>query len=189
MYLLDEQLVVSASDLNNFTACRHLMRLNLEYARGELERPDDRDPTTEIVARKGDEHETRYLESLKTEGKDVVEISQDDNSRESLERAAVETIEAMRSGAEVIYQATFFEDDLRGHADFLFRVDRPSDLGEWSYEVADTKLARRAKPYFILQLCFYSELVARIQGLEPELIRVILGTNEEHAFRVAEFSA
>ena len=78
MYLLDKQLVVSASDLNTYTACRHLMRLNLEYARGERKRPDDRDPTAEIVARKGDEHETRYLESLKPEGKDVVEITQDD---------------------------------------------------------------------------------------------------------------
>ena len=67
----------------------------------------------------------------------------------------------MRAGAEVIYQATFLRDGLRGHADFLFRVDRPSDLGDWSYEVADTKLARRAKPYFILQLCFYSELARR----------------------------
>ena len=73
----------------------------------------------------------------------------------------------MRAGAEVIYQATFLRDGLRGHADFLFRVDRHSALGSYSYEVADTKLARRAKPYFILQLCFYSELVAGAQGRSP----------------------
>ena len=30
MYLSDGELVVSASDLNNYTACRHLLRLNLE---------------------------------------------------------------------------------------------------------------------------------------------------------------
>ena len=68
MQRLDEQLVVSASDLNAYTACRHLLRLNLEYARGEREKPDERDPTAEIVARKGDEHEARYLESLKADG-------------------------------------------------------------------------------------------------------------------------
>jgi predicted RecB family nuclease len=189
MYLLDEKLVVSASDLNAYTACRHLLRLNLEYARGERKRPDERDPTTEIVARKGDEHEANFLDSLKAEGQDVIEIEQGGGGLADLEKAAADTIEAMRGGAEVIYQATFFEDGLRGHADFLFRVDRPSDLGEWSYEVADTKLARRAKPYFILQLCFYSELLARVQGVEPEQIHVILGTREQHSFRLAEFSA
>ncbi|MGH2591208.1 MAG: TM0106 family RecB-like putative nuclease, partial [Actinomycetota bacterium] len=71
-----------------------------------------------------------------------------------------------------------------------FRIDRPSDLGKWSYEVADTKLARRAKPYFILQLCFYSELLHAVQGGEPpERIHVILGTNEQHSFRLVEFAA
>ena len=54
MYLSDGELVVSASDLNNYTACRHLLRLNLEYARRERERPGERDPTAELVARKGD---------------------------------------------------------------------------------------------------------------------------------------
>ena len=33
--------------------------------------------------------------------------------------------------------------DLTGH--FLLRVDTPSDLGDCSYEVADTTLARRVK--------------------------------------------
>lgn len=95
----------------------------------------------------------------------------------------------MRASAEVIYQATFLREGLRGHADFLLRVDRPSDLGEHSYDVADTKLARRAKPYFTVQLCFYSELLAAVQGVEPESIHVILGDGEQHSFRLTEFSA
>src|SRR5690606_22246697 len=103
--------------------------------------------------------------------------------------AVAATEQAMREGAEVIYQATFLRGQLRGHADFLLRVERPSALGEFSYEVADTKLARRAKPYFILQLCFYSELLAAAQGAEPEHIHVILGDREHHSFRRAEFSA
>ena len=35
----------------------------------------------------------------------------------------------MRAGAQVIYQATFFDGQWRGHADFLHRVEEPSDLG------------------------------------------------------------
>ena len=55
--------------------------------------------------------------------------------------------------------------------------------------MADTKLARRVKPYFLLQLCFYSELVAAIQGIAPQLMHVVLGTRDTEAFKVAEFAA
>jgi uncharacterized protein len=188
MQLLDDKLILSASDLNNHLACAHLTTLNLARARGELEVELERGADAELLARKGDEYEDRYLASLKDEGKEVVEIAQEDGSHALLD-AARRTEEAMRAGAEVIYQATFLRDGHRGHADFLRRVERPSDLGDHSYEVADTKLARRAKPYFIVQLCFYSELVAAVQGVEPEHIHVILGDGEEHSFRLAEFSA
>lgn len=189
MQLLDEQLILSASDLNNFLACPHLTTLDLAYACGELEAKPERGADAELLARKGDEFELRYLESLKAEGRQVAEIPEGDGSRAALLDAVARTEEALRSGAEVVYQATFFRDGLRGHADFLFRVDRPSDLGDFSYEVADTKLARRAKPYFVLQLCFYSELLAAAQGGEPERIHVILGNGERRTFRLAEFSA
>lgn len=155
MQLLDDKLVLSASDLNNYLACEHLTTLDLARVRREIEAPSAQGADVELVTRKGDEHEARYLDALKAEGREVIEISlPEDGSRSALEAAAAQTEEALRAGPDVIYQATFFRDGLRGHADFLFRVDRPSDLGDYSYEVADTKLARRAKPYFILQLCF-----------------------------------
>lgn len=189
MQVLDEQLVLSASDLNNFLACPHLTTLDLAQARGELEDEPERGADAELLARKGDEFEQRYLDSLTTEGRQVAEIPGGDGSEVALLDAVARTEKAMRGGSDVIYQATFFKDGLRGHADFLFRVDRPSKLGDFSYEVADTKLARRAKPYFILQLCFYSELLAAVQGVEPERIHVILGHGEHRSFRRAEFSA
>jgi predicted RecB family nuclease len=182
-------LAVSASDLNNFLACDHLTALDLARARGELTIEPQRGADAELRARKGEEYESQYLEALKGAGRQVAEIADGDGSHTALLDAVARTEEAMRDGADVIYQATFFRDELRGHADFLFRVDRPSGLGEHSYEVADTKLARRAKPYFILQLCFNSELMAAVQGVEPESIHVILGDGEQRSFRLAEFSA
>ncbi len=121
----------------------------------------------------------------------MVEIpGPDDRSFEALTATADATAEAMRGGAEVIYQATFFQPPFRGHADFLFKVDRASHLGPWSYEVADAKLARRAKPYFLIQLCFYSELLEVVQGGDPpERVHVILGDRRLESFRLAEFSA
>ncbi len=114
-----------------------------------------------------------------------------DSSPLALADAARRTTEAMQAGAEVIYQGTFFDGRFRGHSDFLERVDgRRSDFGDWAYEVSDTKLARSAKPYFLIQLCFYSELLRAVQGGEPpERIHVVLGSGERETFRLAEFSA
>jgi len=119
----------------------------------------------------------------------MVEIEAD-RSLEGTRQAATQTIEAMRASAEVIYQGVLFDGvRWRGYSDFLRRVERPSELGSFSYEVADTKLARRVKPYFLLQLCFYSELVEALQGTAPEWMHVVLGTRDTQSFRVAEFAA
>ena len=58
-----------------------------------------------------------------------------------------------------------------------------------TYEALDTKLARSAKPAYILQLLFYNEQLARIQGREPEHIHVLLGNGEQQTFRPSEFAA
>ena len=81
----------------------------------------------------------------------------------------------MRAGVDVVYQAALIGDGWRGVADFLIRVETPSTLGAWSYEALDTKLARHAKPAYVLQLCFYSERLAALQGVAPERIHVLLG--------------
>ena len=97
----------------------------------------------------------------------------------------------MRAGAQVIYQATFFDGTWRGHADFLHRIEEPSLLGAWSYEVADTKLARKAKAGALLQMCVYSDLLAQVQGVEPPWMEVALGGSARaiERFRVADYMA
>src|SRR5947207_12614116 len=55
-----------------------------------------------------------------------------------------------------------------GRTDILRRVEKPSDLGSWSYEVVDTKLARETKGSTVLQICLYSELVAVAQKRRSE---------------------
>jgi uncharacterized protein len=186
---VDGKLIFSASDLINHLECPHLTQLDIEVALGRLDLTPNRSDTTELVARKGDEHELAYVAQLAAEGREIVEI-ENEPGPEGLRRGAQRTVEAMRAGTEVIYQGVLFDGvRWRGHSDFLHRVERPSMLGSFSYEVADTKLARRVKPYFLLQLCFYSELVEAIQGTAPERMQVVLGTRESQSFRVAEFAA
>jgi predicted RecB family nuclease len=69
------------------------------------------------------------------------------------------------------------------------RRHRPSALGAWGYEAWDTKLAHRAKPYFVLQLCFYTEQLARIQCLIPDDMVIVLDTGEIERLHYREFDA
>ena len=172
----------SPSHLNDFLECEHLAALGLQVARGELERPEVDDLQAELIRRKGIEHEQAYLAQLRAEGKSVLEVDTDDRD---WERAARMTAEAIRSGShDVVYQGVFVDaDGWRGVADF---VERQAD---GSYEVSDTKLARHSKPYFLLQLSFYSEQLGRVQGRLPERMHVVLGTNDRESFRVADFIA
>lgn len=191
MEQLEERLVLSPSDLINYLECRHLTRIDLAVAEGRLELEPARTDISELVAEKGEQHERDYLEGLRAGGKEVVEIDYEaENGLDGLRLAGDQTLEAMRARAEVIYQGVLFDGDRwRGYADFLERVPRASDLGEWSYEVSDTKLAHRVKPYMLLQLCFYSELLGAAQGALPERMHVVLGTRERQTFRVPEFIA
>ena len=66
--------------------------------------------------------------------------------------AVAETVEALRQGVDAVYQATFLDAPWGGRADFLVRVNTPSALGSWSYEVVETKLARSTKATALVQL-------------------------------------
>ena len=175
MRLVDGRVVFAASDLNDYLACPHRVALNRRaLVRGDA--PPDDDPTLEIIARKGREHEARVLERMESDGVAVVRVPEGDNTARDLLRAVETTRRAMSSGAEAIYQASFLDGGWTGRADFLVRVDgAPSELGSWSYDVEDTKLAIREKPQFLVQLCTYAELVAAVQGVLPRSVRALFG--------------
>lgn len=186
--------VFSASDLTGFLACDHLLTLELEATAGRLVRPGRDDPEIELLAQHGLIHERRYLEQLKAEGKTIISVGADPDELHSsglnrLRELNDRTVAALREGPDVIYQGAFFDGRWQGYADFLLRVDRPSDLGAFSYEVADTKLARRVKASAMLQTCAYSAQLAAIQGLAPESIHVVLGDRTQASFRYRDFDA
>jgi predicted RecB family nuclease len=185
---IDGQRIFSASDLTGFLACRHLTQLELRAAAGEISRPHRHDPLLELLTRRGLEHETRQVEHLSNQGRDVLEIPRPASTLEGLSEAADATADAMRRGVEVIYQATLFDGTWRGHPDFLIR-EETSPEGSIGYEVLDAKLARRPKATAILQLSIYSDLVAQLQGSAPQAMHLILGTDETETFRVNNFAA
>jgi predicted RecB family nuclease len=70
----------------------------------------------------------------------------------------------MRRGVDVVYQGTFFDGAWGAQADFLLRVETPSLFGDWSYEIADTKRARKLKVAALLQMATYAEPLTVLQG-------------------------
>ncbi|MBA4234176.1 MAG: hypothetical protein C0465_26750, partial [Ralstonia sp.] len=126
MRMIGESLRLSASDLMRFKGCRHATALDLRLIEvGDLQ-PGEEGAEAELLQRQGDEHELAYLEQLKADGRIVVEIPKDGIE---LEESARLTLEAMRSGPDVIFQGALLDGAWGGYSDFLERVERPSDLG------------------------------------------------------------
>src|SRR5256885_16668022 len=129
MQMLNGRLILSPSDLNDYVECPHLTTLALEVARGTRKRVFVLNEHGDLLRRKGEQHEAAYLDKLRADGRQVVNVIGSDTW--DFDGSARATEKAMREGAEVIYQATFVRDDWRGRADFLERVDHPTRLGAW----------------------------------------------------------
>jgi uncharacterized protein len=178
MQLDSDRLLLSPSDLTAFLACEHLTTLALQVASGEIAKPYRVNRHADLIRRKGEEHEAASLAAL---ADPVVEIPKPWEI--GWDEAADATSAAVKEQAPVIYQAAFVDGAWRGLADFLER--RP----DGDYEAVDTKLARHAQPTHVLQLCFYTEQIARLQGRLPRAMHVVNGLGERETFRPDEYLA
>lgn len=151
--------IFSASDLVNFMGCTHATVLDVRNLATPTTFSAD-DEHAALLQLKGIEHEREYLQKLRGDGRSVVEISSDG----TLEERADATRRAMREGHDVVYQGAFLVGRWHGYSDFLLkRKGVASDLGSYAYDVADTKLARSAKPKHVLQLCVYADMVGGVR--------------------------
>src|SRR5262245_18687431 len=183
MHFRHNQLTASPTDLANFLACRHKTALDYLVASNVLQKPVSSDPFIDVLRDRGDAHEKAYVAGLHAQGLKVLSLKE-------MERPAAEAAlhAALREGIDVVVQAPLATTGWSGVADVLRKVQRPSALGDWSYEVHDTKLSRETRGGTILQLCVYSELLGELQGLMPERFSVVTPIATEE-FRVDDFAA
>lgn len=176
----------SASDLCGFLECQHLTAMDLQHLVTPMEKAVASDQNR-LIQDKGLAHEAAFFERLKTAHAHVVDIAE---GNPTFARRVELTIDAMKAGADIIFQASLHEGAFIGHADFLRKVPRASTLGNYSYEVIDTKLAKTAKAKFLVQVAFYSRMLVSIQGVQPRFMSVVLGdaARTEQAFRVADYA-
>ena len=196
MKMTGDRLRLSASDVANFVACQHLIRLDLLAARKVLRRPKDFDVGFEDLVKRGEAHERTVLGRYRADGREVTEIQTAPDAD-----AATATLDAIRAGTDIIYQGVLLGESpdggtaLLGRPDFLVRADllaapdgepRP---GQAHYEVVDAKLARTAKARAVAQSAFYSHLLTSLQGVRPRWMHLALGNGELASFKVGDFAA
>ncbi|PCI43726.1 MAG: helicase [Alphaproteobacteria bacterium] len=172
MQLKNNAFLYSPSDLITFMESPYASAM--ERARlfdSELSKLiDPEDVLLVSLQKKGIAHEDKFTETLKAEGRVVLETK-----RATPEIMARETIRAMKEGKEVITQGYLALGQFAGIADYLVKVPGPSKLGDYHYEVWDTKLSKKLKPYFAIQLCCYVEMLESIQGVQPKHMAIVLG--------------
>jgi predicted RecB family nuclease len=174
----------SPSDITTFLESPFASWMDRHY----IENPekytiDESDESAELIQEKGNQHEKTVLELLRKEYSTIFTVPSIGSFQERHET----TLAAMKTGEKVIYQAALSRDQFAGYADFLIRVEGKSKLGEYHYVAWDSKLARSTKPYFVIQLLCYSEMLEHIQGNFPEHIVVVLGNLERKTLKCNEF--
>jgi uncharacterized protein len=182
MYLRHEQLVFSPSDLTTYVESEFAswMEHFSKVAPDKIPETDDTDSMMGLLQEKGDRHEHDVLNALIAEGKNVADLTDSEDK-------VVSTIAAMKEGCDIIFQGCLEKAPFKGYSDFLIKVSGESKLGDYHYEVWDTKLSKTVKPYFVIQLCCYEEMLQDIQGRRSDGIVVVLGNGVHERLRTDDY--
>ena len=164
------------TELIEFLHCRHIATLKKLGIAGEETSCEE----LLLLREKGYEFEKKYFSALKG---DVVSIDPDAPAIEQFHM----TQKAMNEGADWIYQAYLENDHCAGYIDFLKKEESPSELGDFSYSVTDTKLSSRPTPANAVQLIHYAELLNEIQGQEIGQCRTAHSDGSETVFQRDDF--
>ena len=178
------QLTFSPSDLCKFWESEFaswMDRYDLEHP-GQLVATET-DALSRVLQQKGYDHEEATIQSLASQGRSVFRI----NSKDPHSKAEADTVAAIKRGEDVIFQARLSLSPFAGWADFLVKTPGKSKLGDYHYEIWDTKLSRKLKPYFAIHLCAYNEMLEDIQGIRPSHMAIVLGDGKTERLKLDDF--
>nr|BFF19801.1 hypothetical protein GCM10025730_33220 [Promicromonospora thailandica] len=197
MFLLERDdagtLVHSASDLVTAGECEFRLLRRLDELLGRSpRRPREEDAMLARTAALGEDHERRVLAAhVRAHGRaepgragGVLEVAPARRmSWADLTDAHSRTLAALEQGADVVYQASFFDGRFHGRADFLVRDPLAGPL---RYAVHDSKLARRTKVRALLQLAAYADQLTAARVDPTDQVHLVLGTGETTSHRLAD---
>ena len=129
-------------------------------------------------------HEEVLITKLKKKGFQVAQLPGHQNERDYLA-----TKQAMADGYDFIWQASLQNEEMRGSADLLRKIEGSSPFGHWSYRPIECKLASTTKTTFLIQACAYCELLTPILGERPHSFELYLGGGKFKEFAADKFWA
>ena len=183
LLLADGTVVYSPTDLTAAATCEFALVRGLDATLGRIA-PFElaQDALLERLAELGDRHERQVLAGLRRRygppdavtGRGVVEIARparaDSRNPAALAAARDATLAALRGGADVVFQAGFFDGRFTGWADFVVRSDDGA-----TYSVHDAKLAHRARTTALLQLAAYADQLLTAGIPMSDHVHLVLG--------------
>ena len=177
MKFLNKKIISSSpSDLNNFVACKYIIKNEIKFQKGEIKKNDEKFDQ-KLWKKFGLEHEKKHFKIFESKYKKNIIIKKDIDENKRFK----ETKEAIQKGYDLIYHAYFIDDNFRGEADFLIKSN------DGSYEVYDTKISRNPKPRHIFQILAYSHMLSKIQKVMPKKMYLIDGSDKIHSYKTNEF--
>lgn len=190
MQKINNELVFSPSDLTTFMSSPFASWMNRFVLEDPANAPtkDVEDGFNKLLADKGIQHEKQTLLEFKAQGLTVINIEAEGRgTHQDITDKIKATEDAMRSGVDVIFQGVLHKAPFRGHADFLVKVPGVSKLGDYHYEVWDTKLSSTVKPSFAVQLCCYVNMLEVLQGCRASNIVVALGNGKNERLNTEDY--
>ena len=174
----------SPTMLTKYINCKHIIS-NEYYEKSLKLKKNKRTITDSLRMDKGLEHEALYFQDLKKKYSKVKNIKSLKNltRKEKID----ETIESLKKGYELIYGGWLESGEWVGEIDFL-EINRnlKSKLGDFSYEISDTKNALKVKGINIYQLGIYVDLLKDVQGILPKNFYLILKDKSKQKIKLTE---
>jgi hypothetical protein len=169
---------LTGTHVYSYVKCPRLAALDLHLSRAERREPTEWE---EFAAKRGRDFEDAYVKDLG--------VVQPAYPERDFEAGFAATQALLRDGTPLIHQAVLFVEDRLGLPDLLRKLPGASELGDHHYEVIDVKTSGRSRGDQILQVVFYSQLLALVQGRLPEHGALVLKDGREERFLIADYAA
>ena len=155
--------------------------LHAKNSSSQINYPES-DEMSRYLQEMGKKYEAKFGEILQAKNLDVCHLK-----GEISEKSYENTLLTLNKAHDFVSQVFLNSKKLYGVADYLMKVSSKSDLGNFSYEPVEIKLATFEKPSYILQSIAYCELLNNVLGKIPENFHLHLGGGKFKTFKTKYF--